>query len=115
MLTPSKTFHQPSLFETDLLLQLDPTDPLLKLSTVIPWHVFESIQNSLARHHSDPPTQKSGDQWASAVSPRKARFLDQSDLRINSPPSTIPTKSTPQKYFISSLSKAHSHFVPIKQ
>ncbi|MCP5246445.1 MAG: IS5 family transposase [Burkholderiales bacterium] len=41
MLTPSKTFHQPSLFETDLLLQLDPSDPLLKLSTVIPWHVFD--------------------------------------------------------------------------
>ncbi|MCP5273303.1 MAG: IS5 family transposase [Burkholderiales bacterium] len=41
MLTPSKTFHQPSLFETDLLLQLDPSDPLLKLSTVIPWHTFD--------------------------------------------------------------------------
>ncbi|MCB1949852.1 IS5 family transposase [Nitrosomonas sp.] len=41
MLTPSKTFHQSSLFETDLLLQLDPTDPLLKLSTVIPWHMFD--------------------------------------------------------------------------
>ena len=41
MLTPSKTFHQPSLFETDLLLQLDPADPLLKLSNVIPWHVFD--------------------------------------------------------------------------
>lgn len=41
MLTPSKTFHQPNLFETDLLLQLDPSDPLLKLSTVIPWHEFD--------------------------------------------------------------------------
>jgi len=41
MLTPSKYFHQPSLFEMDLLLQLDPTDPLLKLSTVIPWHEFD--------------------------------------------------------------------------
>ena len=41
MLTPSKTFHQPSLFETDLLLQLDPSDPLLKLSTVIPSHTFD--------------------------------------------------------------------------
>ena len=41
MLTPSKTFHQPNLFETDLLLQLDPSDPLLKLSTVIPWPEFD--------------------------------------------------------------------------
>ena len=41
MLTPSKTFHQPNLFETDLLLQLDPSDPLLKLSIVIPWHEFD--------------------------------------------------------------------------
>ncbi|SER72438.1 transposase, IS5 family [Nitrosomonas sp. Nm51] len=38
---PSKTFHQPNLFETDLLLQLDPADPLLKLSTVIPRHEFD--------------------------------------------------------------------------
>jgi len=41
MLTPSKTFHQSSLFETDLLLQLDPTDPLLRLSLKIPWHEFD--------------------------------------------------------------------------
>ena len=41
MLTSSKTFHQPNLFETDLLFQLDPADPLLKLSTVIPWHEFD--------------------------------------------------------------------------
>ncbi|MDR4513929.1 hypothetical protein [Nitrosomonas sp.] len=50
MLTPSKTFHQPSLFETDLLLQLDPTDPLLKLSTVIPWHVFDG---ALSIHYTE--------------------------------------------------------------
>ncbi|MDR4516508.1 MAG: hypothetical protein MRK00_03850 [Nitrosomonas sp.] len=36
MLTPSKAFHQPNLFETDLLLQLDPADPLLKLSPLLP-------------------------------------------------------------------------------
>ncbi len=41
MLTPSKTFHQFSLFETDLILQLDPTDPLLKLALEIPWHEFD--------------------------------------------------------------------------
>ena len=41
MLTSSKTSHQPNLFETDLLFQLDPADPLLKLSTVIPWHEFD--------------------------------------------------------------------------
>ena len=57
MLTPSKTFHQSSLFETDLLLQLDPTDPLLKLSTVIPWHMFDeafSIHYSVDGWFVDP-------------------------------------------------------------
>ncbi len=43
MLTPSSSSHQTNLFGTDLLLQLDPNDPLLKLSTVIPWHYFEEI------------------------------------------------------------------------
>ena len=32
--------HQANLFSTDLLLQLDAQDPLLKLSTVIPWSYF---------------------------------------------------------------------------
>lgn len=41
MLTPSKTFHQLSLFETDLLLQLDATDPLLRLAAKIPWDEFD--------------------------------------------------------------------------
>jgi len=41
MLTSGRTFHQPNLFETDLLWQLDPADPLLQLATVIPWHEFE--------------------------------------------------------------------------
>ena len=50
MLTPSKTFHQSSLFETDLLLQLDPTDPLLKLSLQIPWHEFDKV---FSVHYTD--------------------------------------------------------------
>lgn len=29
------------MFETDLLLQLDSSDSLLRLSTVIPWHEFD--------------------------------------------------------------------------
>jgi IS5 family transposase len=41
MLTPSQTFHQLSLFETDLLLQLDATDPLLLLAAEIPWNKFD--------------------------------------------------------------------------
>ena len=41
MLTSSQTFHQPSLFETDLLLQLDATDPLLQLAAKIPWGEFD--------------------------------------------------------------------------
>jgi IS5 family transposase len=33
--------HQPNLFGTDLLMQLDPGDPLLKLAAAIPWQEFE--------------------------------------------------------------------------
>jgi hypothetical protein len=33
--------HQTNFFGTDLLLQLDAQDPLLKLSTVIPWSDFD--------------------------------------------------------------------------
>jgi IS5 family transposase len=29
------------LFGTDLLMQLDPADPLLKLASAIPWQAFE--------------------------------------------------------------------------
>lgn len=43
MLTQSSSFHQTNLFGTDLLLQLDPNDPLLKLSVVIPWAHFEEV------------------------------------------------------------------------
>ena len=39
----SSSFHQTNLFGTDLLLQLDANDPLLKLSTVLPWHHFEEV------------------------------------------------------------------------
>jgi len=41
MLTPSKTGHQTSFFGTDLLLQLDYSDPLIQLSQAIPWSEFE--------------------------------------------------------------------------
>lgn len=41
MLTSSSTIHQPNLFGTDLLCQLDLNDPLLKLASAIPWHEFD--------------------------------------------------------------------------
>jgi len=41
MLATSSTSHQTNLFGTDLLQQLDITDPLLKLSAAIPWHEFD--------------------------------------------------------------------------
>ncbi len=43
MLIQSSSFHQANLFGTDLLLQLDPNDPHLKLSVAIPWHHFEDV------------------------------------------------------------------------
>jgi len=41
MLTPSSNGHQTNLFGTDLLLQLDPNDPLLVLARAIPWQELE--------------------------------------------------------------------------
>jgi transposase, IS5 family len=41
MLMPSSNGHQTNLFGTDLLLQLDPNDPLLVLARVIPWPELE--------------------------------------------------------------------------
>jgi len=41
MLSHSSEHHQTNLFGTDLLMQLDPNDPLLQLAAVIPWQIFE--------------------------------------------------------------------------
>ncbi|MEW4364511.1 transposase, partial [Aliikangiella maris] len=41
MLTQSAEHHQTNLFGTDLLLQLDPSDPLIQLSHRIPWSDLE--------------------------------------------------------------------------
>ena len=41
MLTRSSDIHQTNLFGQDLLLQLDPDDPLLQLASVIPWEKFD--------------------------------------------------------------------------
>ena len=49
MLRRSSTIHRPNLFETDLLVQLDPNDPLLKLASAIPWQEFEE---SLSIHYT---------------------------------------------------------------
>ena len=49
MLTPDSPHHQTNVFGTDLLLQLDPNDPLLALADAIPWAVFEE---AFAKHYS---------------------------------------------------------------
>jgi len=41
MLTPSSPGHQTNLFGTDLLQQLDRTDPLLRLADTIPWRELD--------------------------------------------------------------------------
>lgn len=41
MLRHSSTIHQPNLFGTDLLMQLDVNDPLLQLADAIPWQEFD--------------------------------------------------------------------------
>ena len=49
MLTPTNTGHQTSFFGTDLLLQLDTSDPLIQLSKKIPWSDFDK---AFAKHYS---------------------------------------------------------------
>jgi len=49
MLTPSNAGHQTSFFGTDLLLQLDTSDPLIQLSQKIPWSEFDEV---FAKHYS---------------------------------------------------------------
>ena len=40
MLKNTPENHQTNIFDTDLLQQLDPTEPLLQLSKRIPWQEF---------------------------------------------------------------------------
>ncbi len=47
MLTPDSPHHQTNLFGPDLLLQLDPADPLLALAAEIPWDLFDT---AFAKH-----------------------------------------------------------------
>lgn len=49
MLTPTNAGHQTSFFGTDLLLQLDTSDPLIQLSKKIPWSDFDK---AFAKHYS---------------------------------------------------------------
>lgn len=49
MLTKTMDAHQESFFGTDLLLQLDPNDPLLKLANVIDWSIFDK---AFAKHYT---------------------------------------------------------------
>jgi len=49
MLSSSSPHHQTNLFGSDLLLQLDPSDPLLKLAETIPWEQFDE---AFAKHYS---------------------------------------------------------------
>jgi transposase, IS5 family len=49
MLTPTSTGHQTNFFGTDLLLQLDPRDPLLRLAQVIPW---SELDRAFAKHYT---------------------------------------------------------------
>jgi IS5 family transposase len=49
MLIPSSAGHQTNLFGTDLLQQLDPSDPLLRLAQVIPW---PELDQAFARHYT---------------------------------------------------------------
>lgn len=49
MLIPSSTGHQTNLFGTDLIQQLDPSDPLLGLAQVIPW---QELDQTFARHYT---------------------------------------------------------------
>ncbi|VAX00555.1 IS1478 transposase [hydrothermal vent metagenome] len=49
MLRRNHEMHQTNFFGTDLLEQLDPSDPLLKLSKVIPWGVLD---DAFSKHYT---------------------------------------------------------------
>lgn len=49
MLRTTTNSHQQNFFGTDLLLQLDPNDPLLKLASAIDWCVFDK---AFAHHYT---------------------------------------------------------------
>jgi IS5 family transposase len=48
VLIASSTGHQTNLFGTDLLQQLDPSDPLLRLASAIPWR---ELDQAFAKHY----------------------------------------------------------------
>jgi IS5 family transposase len=56
MLTRIPPLHQTNLFDIDLLLQLDPTDPLLRLSAKIPWQEFEDEFAPHYKIHTGAPS-----------------------------------------------------------
>jgi transposase, IS5 family len=56
MLTRIPALHQTNLFDIDLLLQLDPTDPLLRLSAKIPWQEFEDEFAPHYKIHTGAPS-----------------------------------------------------------
>ena len=45
LMNSSTDAHQLNFFANDLLQQLDPADPLLRLSSVIPWNDFDKAFN----------------------------------------------------------------------
>ncbi len=49
LINSSNDAHQPSLSGNDLLQQLDPADPLLQLSSVIPWSDFDQ---AIKKHYT---------------------------------------------------------------
>ncbi|MCF6299770.1 MAG: hypothetical protein L3J52_01395 [Proteobacteria bacterium] len=54
MLTSSPEHHQTNIFGTDILQQLDQTDPLLQLSATIPWLNFHTAFKPLYKYGGAP-------------------------------------------------------------
>jgi len=54
MLTSSPEHHQTNIFGTDILQQLDQTDPLLQLSATIPWRDFHTAFKPLYKYGGAP-------------------------------------------------------------
>ena len=56
MLSSSPCHHQQNLFYSDLMLQLDPKDPLIALGNAIPWHEFEEAFGRLYHPEKGRPS-----------------------------------------------------------
>jgi hypothetical protein len=74
MLRNNSTIHQPNLFGTDFLMQLDASDPLLKLADGIPWQEFDEAFSFTTQNRQALRVSRSVDDWV--IDPEAVREFE---------------------------------------